>query len=140
MERLTKKCGDWGYTVPGLNSVVKDNAEIIGEMTNKLAEYENTGLEPKEVEKLKQENIRYMSTINGDLCPKIIKLKHDLAVRDKALELAIKEIAILNNNNVCANKQCSDTNCDYYTETHNCLNMRKKYWLAQAEKKLKGEK
>ena len=41
------------------------------------------------------------------------------------------------NNNVCANKQCSDTNCDYYTETHNCLNMRKKYWLAEAEEALK---
>jgi lipopolysaccharide biosynthesis regulator YciM len=54
MSRLTKKCGDCGYTVPGLNSVVKDNAEIIGKMINKLAAYENLGSVEEIVQKINE--------------------------------------------------------------------------------------
>ena len=59
MKRLTKeifisekRC----YTVEGLNNVVKSNAEIIGEIVDKLAAYENTGLQPLEVVELQKEN------------------------------------------------------------------------------------
>lgn len=57
---------------------------------NKLAEYENTGLEPKEVE----------------------QLKHDFAVRDKALDLIQESEQIFT---------------------------FKQYYLDQAEKELKGK-
>lgn len=105
MNRLTNKNATLNYSEENAISLKSEKVGFkrlnfyTGNPIEKLAEYENTGLEPSEIE----------------------KLKHDLEVRDKALELAIKEIAILNNNNVCANKQCSDTNCDYYTETQQSL-------------------
>ena len=67
----------------------------LGEAIDKLAKYKNTGLEPIEVK----------------------QLKHDLAVRDKALELSLKDVI------------------RYPVQL--CM---KEYWLEQAEKELKGEK
>lgn len=74
MSRLTKKCGDWGYTVPGLNSVVKDNAEIIGLMINKLAEYENLDLTPYELEKMRADAVCLYKE-NQQLKQRVIELE-----------------------------------------------------------------
>ncbi len=68
------------------------------------------------------------------------KLEKENKLLEKALKFTIKEISNLNNGNVCANNQCADPECDYYTETHNCFNMRRRYWLNQAEKELEDEK
>lgn len=69
---------------------------------NKLYEYENTGLEPKEVE----------------------KLKHDLAVRDKALELAL----------ISRKEMLEKQNC--FTCS---VEKAKIEFLEQAERELKGK-
>ena len=87
MSRLTKKCGDWGYTVPGLNSVVKDNAEIIGEMTNKLAEYENLG-SVEDLKGIHQANQRCEKILETSLMVSQNNrlLSHELEVYQRALK------------------------------------------------------
>lgn len=74
---------------------------------DKLAEYENTGLEPSEIE----------------------KLKYDLAVRDKALELAEQTIRM-----ICPPIAIGGIVPEHFNDTKDS-----EYFIDQAEKELKGD-
>lgn len=73
----------------------------------------------------------YTNGVSAVLENEVERLNHDLAVRDKALELAVEEILI--------NKNEFYSTETYYTNGTLKAKLKQIYFISQAEKELKGE-